>query len=44
MRLKNDSELDAVDEELKADILRIVPGKISGAYVTPAHNGSKVLS
>ena len=44
MRLKNDSELDAMDEELEADILRIVLGKISGAYVTPAHNWSKVLS
>ena len=34
MRLKKDSELDAMDAELEADILRIILEKISGAYVT----------
>ena len=34
MRLKNDLELDAMDAELEADILRIIPKKISGVYVT----------
>ena len=34
MRLKKDSELDAMDAELEADILRIIPDRISGAYVT----------
>jgi len=34
MRLKNDSELEAMDARLEADILRIIPDKISGAYVT----------
>ena len=33
MRLKNDLELDAMDAELEADILRIIPEKISGVYV-----------
>ena len=34
MRLKNDLELDSMDAELEADILRIIPEKISGAYVS----------
>jgi len=34
MRLKRDSEPDAMDRELEADILRIIREKISGAYVT----------
>ena len=34
MRLKKDPELDAMDIELKADILRIIPEKISEVYVT----------
>ena len=33
MRLKNDPELDAMNVRLEADILRIIPEKISGAYV-----------
>ena len=33
MRLSRDPEPDAMDEELKADILRIVPEVISGMYV-----------
>ena len=44
MRLKNDSELDAMDAELEADILKIITNKISGAYVKPIHNESKVIS
>ena len=34
MRLKKDSELDAMDAELEAEILRIIPAKISEAYAT----------
>ena len=33
MRLEKDPEPDAMDTKLKADILRIIPGKISEAYV-----------
>jgi len=32
--LKKDPELDAIDPELDNNILRILPDKISGAYVT----------
>ena len=32
MRLDKDPELDAMDEWLRADILRIIPKKISGMY------------
>ena len=38
LRLKNDSELEAMDARLEADILRIIPEKISGAYVTLVHS------
>ena len=31
MRLKKDSEVNAMDTELEADILTIIPEKISGA-------------
>ena len=34
MRLRGDSELDAMDADLKAEILDIIPDKTSGAYVT----------
>ena len=44
MRLKSDSELDAMDPRLEADILRIIPDKISGTYVKLAHSQSKVMS
>ena len=44
MRLNNDSELDAMDTTLEADILRIIPEKISGAYVKLTHSVSKVIS
>ena len=43
MRLKNDSELDAMDARLKADILTIIPEKISGAYVISVHSESEVM-
>ena len=33
MRLERDSELDAMDEQFEADILRIIPEVISGMYV-----------
>ena len=34
MRLGDDLEPDAMDEELEADILRIIPDKTSGTYVS----------
>ena len=50
MRLEKDLEPDAMDTELEAEILRIIPDKTSGAYVTsvdselrprlPANSGS----
>jgi len=36
MRLSHDSELDARDKELEADILRIIPEVTSGTYVFSA--------
>jgi len=42
MRVKKDSELDAMDTELEADILRVIPEKISGAYVKPVHGESRL--
>ena len=44
MRLEKDSELDAMDPRLEADILAIIPDKISGAYVKPVHSESNVIS
>ena len=44
MRLKKDSEVNAMDTELEADILRIIPDKISGAYVNPIHCEYEVLA
>ena len=44
MRLKKDTELGAIDTELEADILRIIPDKFSGVYVTSAHSEYKVIS
>ena len=35
MRLKRDLELDAMDEELEADVLRIIPEVASGTHVLP---------
>ena len=35
MKLKRDPELDAMDKELEADILRIIPEVVTGTYVFP---------
>ena len=43
MRLRNDSELDAMDPRLEADILTIIPEKISGAYVISVNSESEVM-
>jgi len=39
MRLNRDSELDAMDEELETDILRIIPEMVSGTYVLSRGDG-----
>ena len=39
MRLSRDPEPGAMDEELEADILRIIPEVISGTYVSPRRIG-----
>jgi len=44
MRLKEDLELDAMDTELEADILRIIPERISGAYVKSIQSESNAIS
>jgi len=44
MRLKKDSEPDAMDAGLKADILTIIPDRISGAYVKPVDREVKVIT
>ena len=43
MRLKRDPEPDAMDTELKAEILRIIPDKISRSYVISLDSESKVI-
>ena len=43
MRLENDPVRDAMDTELEADILRIVPEKISGSYVTSMNRESRAI-
>ena len=43
-RLKKDSQLDAMDTELEADIVGTILEKISGAYVTSLDAESKVIS
>ena len=43
MRLKKDVEPDAMDRELEADILEIIPDKISGSYVTSVNSETKVI-
>jgi len=43
MRIKKDAEPDAMDRELEADILRIIPDKISGSYVTSVDSEKKVI-
>jgi len=44
MRLKKDAEKDAMDAELEADILRIIPARISEVYVRPFSCESMVIS
>jgi len=44
MRLKKDPELGAMDTELEADILRIIPVKFSGVYVTSIHREYGAIS
>ena len=44
VRLKKDLRVDAMDTELEADILRIIPDKISGAYANPIHCEYEVTS
>ena len=39
IKLKRDTELDAMDEELEADILRIIPEVVSGTYVLSRGDG-----
>jgi len=41
MRLKRDLERDVMDEELEADILRIIPEVVSGTYVLSRGDGSQ---
>ena len=43
MRLEKDVELDAMDREFGAEILRIIPDKISGSYVTSVDSKAKVI-
>ena len=43
-RLKKDTELDAMNRELEADILRIITAKISGSYVRSLASESKTIS
>jgi len=44
MRLEKDPDPSAMDKELEADILSIIPDRISGAYVKPINSRSKVTS
>jgi len=44
MRLRMDLESDAMDPELEADILTIIPDKISGAYVNPVRSELNIIS
>jgi len=44
MRLRRDSELDAMNKELEADILRIIPEVASGTYVCSRGDGLERLS
>jgi len=43
MRLKQDPDLGAMNRELGADILRIIPDKISGSYVASVDSESKFI-
>ena len=42
-RLTKDTETDVIDVELKAEILEIIPDKISGSYVASLDNEFKVI-
>jgi len=42
-RLKQDPELDAMDKELEAEILRSIPENISGSYVASVDSGFEVI-
>jgi len=44
MRLKKDTEKDAMDAELEADIPRTIPDRISEVYVRPFSCESMVIS
>jgi len=44
MRLKKDPESDAMDPQLEADILRIIPEKISRTYAKFVHGEPEVIS
>lgn len=44
MRLRKDSETDEMDEKLQADILRIIPEKMSEMYALPRHFNLRVVS
>ena len=37
MRLESDPEFDVMDDDLRADILRVIPKRIAGMSVLPAH-------
>ena len=43
MRLERDSKPNAMDTELKAEILRIISARISGVYVKSVGSESKVI-
>lgn len=43
-KLKNGSELDAINVELEADILRTIPDKSSLVYETSINGECKVVS
>ena len=43
MRLQTDSELDAMDTELEAEILTIIPDRISEAYITSMDSQPKLI-
>jgi len=43
MRLKKDAEMDAMDGKLEADILRIIPDRILGSYVSSLASESRTI-
>jgi len=44
VRLKKDPESDSIDPQLEADILRIIPDKISGTYAKFVNGEPEVIS